>query len=80
MGVYSIGTIMPFSLRLYSMGAITHACLSVGFKFLCIVHRIAYAIFGSNYFANQTHRIKIKTHDNDREHQHHHLSDVKLLH
>ena len=28
---------------------------------------------------NQTHRINIRKHCNDRQNQHHHLSDVKLL-
>ena len=31
------------------------------------------------FFQTQTHWIKIQTHYNDREDQHYHLSDVKLL-
>ena len=93
---FSIGIIMPFPLGLYSIGVKSHG-FSIGtkfkhwtyFKFLSIVFRITYAIFGSNHsrmlfeirvLSNQTHWIKIQMHYNDREDQHCHLSDVKLLH
>ena len=94
-GIFHWGHNVFSTLVLYSIGAISHVfSIGTMFKywpqfnFLSIAFHIAYAIFGSNHwkvfleicaFWNQTHWIKIWTHYNDREDQHHHFGDVKLL-
>ena len=91
-GVYSIGAIMRFTLGLYSIGVINHA-FSIGAIFKHSLN--SYVLFSLSHMrylvatterlflensVYQTHWIKIRTHYSDREDQHHHLGDVKLLH
>ena len=93
--VYSTGGMMTFLPGLFFIGAINRAFSIGTlfeywkFKFLSIV--FLYCIYyiwkqplkgvpwnmGSTLF--QTKWIKIRTHYNDREDQHHHLRDVKFL-